>query len=88
MSQSGYIAALLLAAFVLFLAAQNRLVKYAAVLWGDTTKMIPHPSSPFPLAAPAGGAPAPGGGGLLDSLPGVSDFGPALLEAAPLLLAP
>jgi hypothetical protein len=41
LSQSGYIAALLLAAFVLFLAARNRLGTYAAVLWGDTAKPVP-----------------------------------------------
>lgn len=45
MSQSGFIAALLLAAFILFLAAQDRLVKYAAVLWGDTSKPINKPQS-------------------------------------------
>ena len=44
MSQSGFIAALLLAAFVLYLAAQNRLVTYANVLWGNTGKPIPKPA--------------------------------------------
>ena len=45
MSQSGFIAALLLAAFVLFLAARNRLGFYTAVLWGDTGKAINHPAT-------------------------------------------
>ena len=35
MNQSSYIAAFLLAGFVLFLAANNRLSAYAAVLWGS-----------------------------------------------------
>lgn len=56
MSQSGFIAALLLAAFILFLAAQDRLVKYAAVLWGDTSKPINKP-------APSGGSGGSSGGG-------------------------
>ena len=45
MSQSGFIAALLLAAFVLFLAARNRLGFYTAVLWGDTGKAVNHPAT-------------------------------------------
>jgi hypothetical protein len=83
LSQSGYIAALLLAAFVIFLAAQNRLVTYANVLWGATSKPIPKPTVGLPAAPGAGAAP---GGGMTSSLPGVSDAAPALLEAAPELL--
>jgi hypothetical protein len=82
LSQSGYIAALLLAAFVLFLAAQNRLTTYAGVLWGATSKPIPKPTVGTGAPTPAGGS----GGGALDSLPGASDAAPALLEAAPELL--
>ncbi len=37
MSQSSYIAAILLAGFVLFLAAKGRLTAYTAVLWGATS---------------------------------------------------
>jgi hypothetical protein len=48
MSQSSYIAAMLLAGFALFLAAKGRLPTYAAVLWG-----------PAPAPASNGGA---GGG--------------------------
>lgn len=38
MSQSSFIGAILLAGFVLYLAANNRLVTYAAVLWGTPGK--------------------------------------------------
>lgn len=41
MTQSGYIAAFLLAAFVLYLAAKGRLTAYSAVLWGPTSKAAP-----------------------------------------------
>lgn len=37
MNQSSYIAAVLLAGFVLFLAAKGRLTAYTAVLWGATS---------------------------------------------------
>lgn len=80
MSQSGFIAGTLLAAFILWLAVNDRLSAYTAVLWGDTA--APKPSGNFPVAAP-GAAPGGAGGGIMDSLPGVSEFGPALLEAAP-----
>lgn len=40
MSQSSFIVAVLLTAFVLFLAAKNRLQDYAAVLWGPTAKPV------------------------------------------------
>lgn len=98
MSQSGYIAALLLAAFVLYLAINNRLVKYAAVLWGATV-------APLPSATgnnTGGTLPLPGAGGLAGSaptattggLPGIPDFsgsgasgiGGFLQEAAPFAL--
>lgn len=41
MSQSTYIAAALLACFVLYLAAKNRLSAYTAVLWGATAQTPP-----------------------------------------------
>lgn len=44
MSQSAFTVAILLAAFVLFLAAKNRLNTYSAVLWG-ATKAAPPASS-------------------------------------------
>lgn len=52
MSQSAFTAAILLAGFLLFLAAKNRLNTYSAVLWGNTK-----------AAAPTGGASS--GGGIL-----------------------
>jgi len=50
MNQSSYIAAFLLAGFVLFLAANNRLSEYAAVLWGS-------PASTSPTTGEKGAAP-------------------------------
>lgn len=41
MSQSAFTVAILLAGFVLFLAAKNRLNTYSAVLWGDTKAPSP-----------------------------------------------
>ena len=45
MSQSTFIAGALLAGFVLFLAANNRLATYTAVLWGATAAPEPSGSS-------------------------------------------
>jgi len=45
LSQSGYIAAALLAGFIFYLAAQNRLSVYAAVLWGNTSASLPSTGS-------------------------------------------
>jgi len=42
MSQSSYITAMLLAGFIIFVAAKNRLSTYTAILWGATT--APKPS--------------------------------------------
>lgn len=69
MSQSGFIAALLLAAFILFLAAQDRLVKYAAVLWGDTSK---------PINKPASGGSSGGGSNTLETASTVATVAAAL----------
>lgn len=41
MDQSSFIAAILLAGFILFLAAKNRLGTYTAVLWGNTSAPLP-----------------------------------------------
>jgi hypothetical protein len=90
LSQSGYIAALLLAAFILFLAAQDRLREYLAVLWGATAKPQPGTTgAPFaaPGAAPGPGAPAAPGLGF--DIPGLSGGGGGiggLLKAAPEIL--
>lgn len=92
MSQSGYIAALLLAAFVLFLAARNRLGVYAAVLWGDTAKPVPGTQdAPFvaPSVAPPSGS---GPSGLLGSVTGVLGTGGGIAgllgDAGPIALLP
>lgn len=45
MSQSSFIAAALLAGFVLYLAANSRLSVYSAVLWGATTSPVVSPVS-------------------------------------------
>jgi hypothetical protein len=52
MSQSSFIAAMLLAGFALFLAARGRLPTYAAVLWG------PPPAPPSSSSGGAGGGTA------------------------------
>lgn len=60
MSQSSFIGAMLLAGFVLYLAANNRLATYAAVLWGPTNSPLPviPIAGPAPASPPASG-PAP-----------------------------
>jgi len=40
LNQSSFIAAVLLAGFVLFLAAKGRLTAYTAVLWGATSASL------------------------------------------------
>jgi len=40
LTQSGYIAATLIACFVLFLAARGRLSTYTSVLWGNTSQNV------------------------------------------------
>lgn len=94
MSQSGFIAAMLLAAFVIWLAINNRLTAYTAVLFGPTQQPKPQGNLVTPTGvigpAPTGAAPGAttgGGGGLLESLPDIVDTvasdAPALLEFLP-----
>ena len=59
MNQSGFIAACLLAAFVLYVAAKGRLVEYTAVLWGDTAAPLPTFVG-IPLLSVGASAPASG----------------------------
>lgn len=98
MSQSSFVAALLLAAFLLYLAVNNRLVTYAAILWGNTAAPLPQQN------APSGGVALPGLdlSGATDptattgGLPGLPDFsglgdgsggfGSIIEQAAPALL--
>ena len=67
MSQSGVIGAALLAGFVLFLAARDRLKVYTGVLWGDT-------SAPLPSAQTQAAAKDSGGDGILPDLGGFGDI--------------
>lgn len=69
MSQSGYIAAALLAGFVFWLAAKGRLPTYAAVLWGPTAAPVPGASLGKQAAAGAASATSPLG--VLSAIPGV-----------------
>lgn len=98
MSQSGFIAAMLLAAFIIWLAVNDRLTAYTSVLFGPTQQPKPQGNISdqngiiAPAAIGAGGA-AGGVGGFLDFLPdilGGGSGGAGLLEsipdAAPLLL--
>jgi hypothetical protein len=88
MSQSGFIAAMLLAAFVLWLAVNDRLSAYTAVLWGDTA--APKPSGNISNTngiigpAPVGGADVGGIGSLpgVSSIPGIGGGSGGLLESA------
>ena len=78
MSQSGFIAGMLLAAFVLWLVINDRLGVYTNVLWGPTAAPKPTGAPIFGVYnAPDPNAKAPkkstggsGGGGLLGFLPG------------------
>lgn len=62
MSQSGIIAASLLGAFLLFLAAKNRLGTYTAVLWGNTASPLPKDTS----SKSGSGSGSSGGSGSVD----------------------
>ena len=55
MSQSGVIAAAILAAFVLFIAARGRLGVYTAVLWGGTSAPLPSANTKAPQSKEGGG---------------------------------
>lgn len=79
MSQSGFIAAMLLAAFVLWLAINDRLQTYTAVLFGPTQQ--PTPTGNLYVPGTAGGIEGPedgqpqtnksgGGGGIVASILG------------------
>ena len=70
MSQSGIIAGALLAAFIFWLAVNNRLQTYTGVLWGPT-------AAPKPTGGP-GGVALPGPAG---SAPGASSVTKLLPDA-------
>ena len=69
MSQSGYILAALLAGFVLYLAAKNRLGTYTSVLWG------PAPAAPGGSASSSSWATS-GIGGLVGNVASAVGFAP------------
>lgn len=54
MSQSGFIAAMLLAAFIIWLAINDRLTAYTAVLFGPTQQPTPSGGIYVPPAAAGG----------------------------------
>jgi hypothetical protein len=60
-NQSAFIAGALLAGFVIFLAARNRLGAYLAVLWGNTTAPTPGPGTSGTITGSGGGTPTLGG---------------------------
>ena len=67
MSQSGFLLATLLAAFVLYLAAKNRLGTYAGVFFGPTAPLPTLPSaSTAPVSMPVPGV-NPNVTGILDN---------------------
>lgn len=79
MNQSSIIAATLLAGFVLYLAAQDRLKVYAAVLWGNTKAPLPsQQSGATALPGVSGGS---GGSPGTTSLLGDNPFGDLLGDA-------
>lgn len=94
MSQSGFIAGMLLAAFIIWLAINNRLQTYTAVLFGPTQQPTPQGniSDQNGIIAPAATSAAGGsigGTGMPPTLPGSGSSLPDvgnLLEDAPLLL--
>ena len=62
MPHSTTIVAAMLGAFVLYLAAKNRLASYAAVLWGSTAQPVPIPADESPTSGtPNPAAYIPGG---------------------------
>lgn len=71
MSQSGIIAGALLAAFIFWLAVNNRLQTYTGVLWGPTAAPKPtgnstsSPGPAIPGIAPGAGAVKPSGAAAL-----------------------
>lgn len=98
MSQSGFIAGMLLAAFILWLAVNHRLAAYTAVLFGPTQQPKPQGNisntngiiAPSPVATPSGSSAAPSAlPGGTPSVPGLGDSSniiDSVIQDAPLLL--
>lgn len=100
MSQSGFIAAMLLAAFILWLAVNDRLQTYTAVLFGPTQAPTPQGNisnkngiiGPAPVAAAGAGAVGSAGSltdesNIIDSTGEFVTEGAGLLETGAELLA-
>lgn len=87
MSQSSVIAGVFLAAFILWLAVNNRLNTYTAVLWGPTAAPKPTGSvsstggSPILPGAPLPGSGTIGGTGGTPSLPSGNGIGGSALDS-------
>ncbi len=95
MSQSGFIAGMLLAAFILWLAINDRLTAYTSVLFGPTQQPTPqgnistnnHIIGPAPTGGTGGGAtPSLPGGSNLPSIGDSSNILDSVIQDAPLLL--
>lgn len=95
MSQSGFIAGMLLAAFILWLAINDRLTTYTSVLFGPTQQPTPqgnistanHTIGPAPIAnSGTNAAPSLPGGTDLPSLGDSSNIIDSVVQDAPLLL--
>jgi hypothetical protein len=86
-NQSGTILGLLLAAFVIWLAVNDRLKVYTAVLWGPTSKPTPSGTPVIDTVSAASnlggsGSVGSGLGSLGDALGVAGDGGTSLLEGA------
>lgn len=77
MNQSAFIGGALLAGFVLYLAANNRLQTYAAVLWGATNSALPTEAA----GATGVSGSTHGGGSVTDVIGSVADVLPYVLAA-------
>lgn len=84
MSQSGFIAAMLLAAFVIWLAINDRLTAYTNVLFGPTQAPKPQGniSNQNGIIAPSATGSATGGSGPAGLLPDIGGGGGDLLKGA------
>lgn len=86
MNQSAIIVGSLLAGFVLFLAARNRLGTYVGVLWGPTPD-VPQPAATETTAGPGVQQPTTSQAGQSTGIPGLnagdmSDIDTAIMAAA------
>lgn len=96
MSQSGFIAAMLLAAFIIWLAVNDRLQTYTAVLFGPTAQpkpqgnistnngmIVPSPIGPTSTGGPGGFPSLPDSGSASDIIDTTAQDAPLLLDLLP-----